>query len=790
MRMLAADARLAVRRLRSSPGFTGAAVLTLAIGIAATASIFAVVDGVLIKPLPYRDADHVLAIWEVTPHGADLPVSPPNFLDWRGQATSFAALAAMNDVQYTVTGTSEAERVNGLAVTPSYFRAVGLAPVVGRSLAIDSSGPPEVVIGYGVWQRRFGGDVAVVGRSILLDGVTHRVVGVMPPGVPGPAELWTRLSFSASDLERGTHSLDVVGRLKPAVTTQSARRDLALVAARLAHEYPRTNRDWSIGAEPIADKLVGNVRPALVALLCAAVCVLLVGAANLANLFLVRYLTRQRELAVRAALGATHSRLLSALVLEALIVGIGGCALGTAGASVGIRVLGALAPAVLPRADMIAFDGRVVACCAVMALAAALIFGGLPAWRASRASIGASLHGTRDRVGSRSWRGLQSALVVAQVALALILLTGAGLFVDSFVRLRTLDTGFRPSGVLTMQVDLPTGRYPTPQRQGAFITTLLERLVAVPGVTSASASSSVPGTAGNMVDVFAIVAGPPTDPLAPPYADIITVTPGYFATLGIRLERGRGILPADDERARRVAVIDESLAQRYFGGQDPLGRLIVVGSDTIQVVGIAPPVKQRGLAEAAEPAVYVPLAQLTLPVADLELRTLGDPHAITRSARQVIRGLDDGVPVSDVKTIEARLDASIGTTRFATLLASIFSAIAWVLGIVGLYGVLTDVVRSRQRELGIRIALGATRPIIMTHILRYALVLTCIGIGAGSLGAWLVTRTLGRLFVGVNPHDPAIFLSTAVVFAIVALVASSLPALHATRIDPRATLAS
>jgi putative ABC transport system permease protein len=788
--------RTAIRRLMGSPGFTIAATLTMAIAIGATASVFSVVDGVLLKAFPYRSPDRVLAIFESNPemHLPKFTVSPADYLDYRAQNSSFTTLAAFGQAEYTVTGQHEPEPVYGIEATPNYFAALGITPVLGRVLAMDSAGPAEVVVGYGYWQRHFGGASSVLGQELTIDDQPYTIVGVMPPGTPDAAELWMRLSFKSSNVVRGAHYLSVTGRLKPGIEPERAQHELAVIAGRLAQSYPATNKGWSVVTVPLLDQIVGDVKPALIMLLSAAACVLLIGAANLANLFLVRYLARDRELALRTALGATRGRLVRELLAEALTLGLCAGALGVGVASAGVRALRTLAPSTLPRLGDVGVDGRVVAFCALTSIATVLIFGALPAWRASRGNLASALKEGGRGTGSVRHRRLQDGLVVLQLAVALVLLTGAGLLVKSFDHVAGTDPGFRPEGVLTARINLPEERYPTPERQVAFVSSVVEQLAALPGVYAASVSNLVPGPNGSgYKDGFSIVGDPPADPSRLPVAVEVVATPDYFRTMGIIVRRGRGVLPTDNATAVKVAVVDELLARRFFKGRDPAGERLALWNspDTVEIVGVVASVRQRGLLVNEDlPNLYRPFAQSPFPSVAVTVRTGGDPAAQTESVKQAIFRLDRTIPVSHIETMTARMARSVGTTRFSSFLASMFAVIALVLGMVGIYSVLTYVVRQRRREIGVRLALGASRARVLGDVLRRALALTFAGIAVGSVAAWWLARALAGLFVGVSPHDPSVFIGAAAAFALSALAAASVPAFGTTRVSPMVALTS
>jgi putative ABC transport system permease protein len=762
----------------------------MAIAIGATASVFGLVDGVLLKAFPYREAARVLTLWERNP-AMRVPkgsFSLPDYLDVRAQSHVFTELAAADgEFDETVTGQQAPERVRGNAVTPSYFSVLGLTPVLGRGLSSDSGGPDEVVIGYGYWQRRFGGAPSVLGKALTIDDQPFTIVGVAPPGLPGGIELWPRWRFPNDLLaHRDWHLIQVYGRLAPGVTPEAAQRELNVIAGRLATAYPKTNTGWSISAVPLPDQLVGDVRPALTMLLAAAGCVLLIGAANLANLFLVRNLSRERELAVRTALGATRGRLVRELIAEALALGVVAAALGVGVAIAGVRILRGLAPATLPRIGDITVDGRVIAFCVLTTIATVIIFGVLPAWQASQGARG---------TGSVRHHRVQDTLVVLQVAIALVLLTGAGLLVETFARFQRSDFGFRPDGVLTARVALSDQRYPTAERQTAFGTRLAEQLAAQPGIVAASASSALPSNP-NMRWIFQIIGDPTPDPSSKPNVRMYFVSPGYYRTMGIALLRGRGILPSDDDRSVRVAVIDELMARRFFAGRDPIGKRITFAgmpdADTLTVVGVAAAIRQGGLKADDVPLLYASYAQLPLAFStvSVSVRTNGEPEAQAAVIRRTVAAIDPLAPVSDMKPMAARVAEPVGTTRFSTFLASLFAIVALVLGMVGIYSVLAYIVSQRRREIGIRLALGATHAHVIGDVLRRALTLAGVGIACGSIAAWWLTRGLARLFVGVNPHDPTVFAGAALMFTLVALAAAAIPAFRSTRVSPTVALKS
>ena len=785
----ALNVRLSTRRLLSSPLFTTGATLTMAIAIGATASVFGVVDGVLLKPFPVRDPSRVLYLQEnLPPPLGELTVSLADYRDWRTQNHVFSSLAAMNQILVTVKDAGGSERVIRDAVTPNYFSALGMMPRLGRFLSADSTSAAEVVITYEYWQREFGGAASVLGRSLTLDGKLYTVVGVADKGWPGTEQLWIRLN-PADEPNRGYRDLNVYGRLKPDITLETARHDLQTIAERLAQAYPETNKSVSVVIVPVLDTMFGDVRPALVMLLAAAACVLLIGSANLANLFLVRCLAREREMAVRTALGATRRRLARELLVEAVILSLVAGALGVGVALIGVNVLHALAPTDLPRLPQVGVDGRLVAFCALATTATVIVFGLVPAWQASRGSLADMLKEGGRGTRSAQHRRLQDGLTVLQIVVAFVLLTGASLLVESFERYHRMDPGFRPEGVLAAQVALPIGPGDSDNRSSGYMARAVELLAALPGVQRASASSGVPGIEGDMA-TFRIVGDPRPGPNPRSIAVAVVVSPEYFRTMGYRLRRGRGVLASDDSRSTKVVVIDEMLA-RWFGGRDPLGRLITLPRhDTVQIVGIVAPVKEEGLLAAVQPHIYVPFAQLPQRVFYVEVRTAADPERQSARLRHVIATIDPAVAVSDVETMTSRMGGEIATMRFSAFLASLFASLALVLGAFGIYSVLAYIVGQRKREIGVRIALGAKSRHVMSDVLRRALTLTSLGIALGAGATWVVTRALASLFVGVRPHDPFIVAGVAGSFVLVALVAASVPAYRTTRVNPVVALSS
>jgi putative ABC transport system permease protein len=807
-RIAGIDIRYAIRRLWHTPGFSIAAILTMTIAIGATTSVFGLVNGVLLKGFPYRQPDRLVSLWESS-SALNLPklgVSGGDYADWLRQNRAFTGLAAAWERDFTVIGRQESEHVTGFSVSPNYFPLLGITPVLGRPLAPDSAGPPEVVIGYDLWQRRFGGARSVLGQSLTLVGENqlkdsiYSIVGVMPPGLPARDQLWTRLTLAHSWVanHRASAGLNVYGRLRPGITLAAAQAEMKAIAQRLATAYPQTNKDIAARVIPLVDQLVGDVRPALLMLLVAAACVLLIGAANLANLFLVRCLARQRELALRTALGASRSRLVRGLLAEGAILGVFAGVIAIVGAFAGVRALRSLAPTTMPRLSDVAVDGRVLEFCVAMSLATVCVFALLPALWASRDTIADVLKSGGGGTATVESHRLQDGLVVLQIAVALVLLTGASLFVESFVHLLNADPGLRPEGVLTAVITPDPERYPTPEQLHVLFSSVAERLAAQEGVDGAAVSTAPPAGSNDAecASPIPIIGDPAPDLAHLPLACPVGASPGYFRTVGIRVLRGRGILPADDMRTSKVAVIDQLLARRYFAGRDPVGRrlafgsLTPVGRDTVEIVGVVATVKLGGLAGQDVPEIYVPMDQYPEFTAALAVRTKGDPDAFSETLKRVLANIDPTMSVYDVETMRQRMAQSLDATQFSTFLASLFAGVALLLSIIGIYSVLAYVVTQRQREIAVRITLGADRSRVMGEVVRHGLALTAVGIVVGSFLAWILTGVLARLFLGVSPHDPTTFIGVAGAFALVSVAATSGPAFRTTRINPVVALTS
>jgi len=786
--------RVAFRALLKQPGFTLVAVVTLALGIGANVAIFAVVNGMLLEPLPYPNQARVLSIDERSPRFPDgMSVSLADYVDWRDRQRVFDSMTIFQETSFTLTGVSEPERINGTLASADLLSTLGARPISGRGFRPDDGVPGAsrvVLVGYGLWQRRFGGQ-PIVGRAIELDREPYTVIGVMPKefGFPEFAQLWVpmRIGPAAAATTRGSHSYDVVATLKPGVSEEQGRTHLASIARQLAQAYPATNAEISVRTEPLRERsLPGELRLAFVMFMAVVAFVLLIACANIANLLLGRGVTRDREMAVRAALGASRWRILRLLMAESLLIAAAGSSLGVLAGRGARDALVASVPIEIPIWMRFDIDTTVVAFVVFLAVVAGVAFGLLPALRASRPDVIAALKesGTRSATGGAGW--LRTALVVAEVAIATVLLVSGGLVIRGFARLMNVDPGFRPSNLLTLRVVLPEAVYDTEDRRRALVNDLLPRIGTLAGVERAAIVSSLPLAGGISTYTIAIEGAPPPLPGREPIANLIVTSPGYFETLGIPLRGGRTFDQHDGQPSTEpVVIVNETLASRHWRGQDPVGKRLRMGTQRwMTVVGVVGDVRQRGLDVPIRETMYVPHVQQPSRGFTVVVRTVSSPLALVDPVRRTIHGLDRDLPISSVFTMDRVMVRSLWQPQLFSWIFAVFAGAALLLAVVGVYGVVSYSVAQRTREIGIRVALGAGRGRIRAMVLNQGMRATFVGLGIGLACAVAVTRVMGALLYGISPTDPVTFSFVALVLAATALVACLVPALRATSVDP------
>jgi putative ABC transport system permease protein len=794
------DVRHAVRMLGKSPGFAAVAIATLALGIGANTAIFSVVESVLLRPLPYPEPDRLVEVFESNPERGfpQFSVSAPNYIDWRARNRSFQALGVYDkeELAWTRPG-SPAERIPVTACTRELFSALAVAPALGRTFAAEElvrEGPRAAVLGHALWRRAFGGDPAAVGRTIRLDGIDYPVVGVMPAGFEFPAggaAAWIPLRFRADvQTQRGAHYLSVIGRLRPGVSVESANREMATIAGQISQENPG-HSGWTAGAAPLAEQITGSSRPALTVLLGAVAFVLLIACANVANLLLARATGRQREIAIRMALGAGRGRILRQLLTESLVLAGAGSILGILLASWGISLLVRLGPADLPRLAETRLDPPVLLFALALAFASAALFGLVPALRTARTDVQEDLQaGGRSGGASREGARLRNAFVVAEVGLSLLLLSGAGLLLKSFAQLEKTDPGFRARSVLTYDVALPDTRYPDGPSGARFYDALLARTRAIPGVRSAAAIFGLPLTGFGFSSSFAVEGEPQPAPENEPSAQVRVVSRDYFSTLGIPLREGRGFEPSDIRGAPQVVLASAAAARKFWPSGGAIGHRVRFGArpgpDRIQgeIVGIVGDVRDAGLAREPVPFFYGALEQIAVDSVSVVVETSVPPRQLARPAAAAVAALDRDIPAAGMQTIGDILDRALARQRFATLLLTLFAGAALLLAAIGTYGVLSYTVGLRRRELGVRAALGAAPRTVLLLILRQGMTLAAFGTALGLAAAVAGTRVLSGLLFGVGPRDALVLGASAALLGTVAALASGVPAWRAARISP------
>ena len=799
------DLRSACRQLFKAPGFTLAAIATLALGIGATTAIYSVLHAIVLRPLPYPQAEQIFSLRSAAIGKSTLVsnVAPPDYLDWQREASSFAALAATQNASVNLTGEGEPRRLRALRVTANYWQVFGLPALHGRVFTAESNQPGAdtlAVISHGAWQQQFGGDPALVGRTVQLNSRAVTIIGIMPAAFQAAdrTDLWLPLAFTEeekSNENRGAQYLRVVGRLKPDVAAAAAQAEMALIAERIATAFPNSNKDVTVQLRPLLDELVGNLRPVLYTLLAAVGALLLIACVNVANLLLARATSRQRELSVRSALGASPARIIRQLLTESVVLATAGGVLGVLVAYWGVDALVAVCPADLPRTAGIGIDGPVLLVTTGITVFCGLAFGLVPALHCARLNLVESLkdggRGNAAGAGARHHR-LRQGLVIAEVALALTLLVSASLLMQSFLRLLGTSPGFRIEETYNFGLALPAARYDTPEKQTAFIDAVITRLRALPGVQSAGTVHTMPLTGSAWTLTFK----PSTRMDLPesdwPAAGYFMISPDYLQAIGIPLLQGRYFTAADRGDSAPVALISRSLAEKYYPGVNPLGQRIAISNTdrTVwrEIVGIVGDIRQRTLEADPVPQVYEPVAQRPFGSMGVVVHAPHAPAGFADSLRAAVKGIDPDLPLIGLGSVDELVARSLATRRFFTVLLGVFTAIALLLAAVGIYGVMAFSVTQRTAEYGVRLALGATPGGIRRLVLQRAGRLVAAGFALGILGALGTGRLLTSLLFGVSPFEPLPYLAAMALFAAVAFLACWLPARRATRVDPMLAL--
>jgi putative ABC transport system permease protein len=801
------DIRYGIRMLFKAPSVSIVATIALALGIGANTAIFSVVNAVLLRPLPFANSEGLMNLWETDPtrgyqRGS---ASYPNFVDWREQNHAFEHMSTYHTNDFIMTGRGESTRLQGAVVNADLFPLLGVNPVIGRAFLPDEDKPGEsgrvVLLSQELFQKRFNSDPNVVNQSMMLDGKNYTIVGVMPeafqfPIQNDPVELWTTVALDREGKEsiteeRGAHYMNVIARLKPGVSKEQAQAEMTAISARLEQQYPDKDLHKSSRVEPALDALVGDIRPALLILLGAVGCVLLIACANVANLLLARAMTRHKEMAIRSALGASRIRVVRQLLTESVLLSLAGGALGLVLAVWWSDLLVALGKQNIPRALQVGLDWRVLGFTLLVSVLTGVIFGLVPALHSSKTELTESLkEGGRGGSGEGARRNrIRGVLVVSELAIAVVLLVGAGLLIQSLWRLRQVSPGFESQNLLTFVVGIPEVKYPT-EKQAQFYHDLVTRVESLPGVRSATSVIPLP-LSGDLFRISFETEGRPIAKGDQPSADFFAIGDSYFKTLGVSILKGRDFTERDNKQAPGVIIVNQAFARKFFPNEDPIGKRIKPGISTDtdkpamrEIVGVVSDVRNRNLSSDLREGYFVPAAQIPFNQMTMIVRTTNDPHSLITAVQNEVHSMDQEVPVFSVKTMDEYISATVAAPRFNATLLIIFAAVALVLTIVGLYGVMSYSVAQRTNEIGIRMALGAQTGDVLRLIVSQGFKLVLVGLGIGLAGAFALMSIISSLLFGVTWKDPLTFVIVAVLLALVALLACYIPARRATRLDP------
>jgi putative ABC transport system permease protein len=804
------DIRYGIRMLLKAPSVSIVATIALALGIGANTAIFSVVNAVLLRPLPFANSDQLMVVWETdsTRGYSRGSASYPNFVDWREQNHAFEYMASYHTNDFVMTGRGEPARLQGGVVNADLFPLLGVAPVMGRGFRPDEDKPGEsgrvVLLSQQLFQKRFNSDANAVGQSMVLDGKNYTIVGVMPqafqfPIQNEPVEFWTTVAVDREGKdpmtdERGAHYMNVIARLKPGVSKERAQAEMTAISARLEQQYPDKDLHKSSRVEPALEALVGDLRPALLILLGAVGCVLLIACANVANLLLAGATMRHKEMAIRSALGASRMRVVRQLLTESVLLSLAGGTLGLVMAVWWSDLLVTLGKENIPRALQVGLDWRVLGFTLLVSVLTGIVFGLVPALHSSRTELTESLKegGRSSGDGGRRNR-IRGVLVVSELAIAIVLLVGAGLLIQSLWRLQHVSPGFESQNLLTFVVGIPEVKYPT-ARQAQFYRDLTARIESLPGVRSATSVIPLP-LSGDLFSISFETEGRPVAKGDQPSADFFAINDGYFKTLGVRILKGRDFNARDDAKAPGVIVVNQTFAEKFFPGEDPIGKRIKPGISTDEnkpamreIVGVVSDVRNRNLSSELRPGYFLPMAQIPFNQMTVIVRTTGDPHSLITAVQNEVHSMDREVPIFNIKTMDEHIAVTVAAPRFNTTLLAIFALVALILTIVGLYGVMSYAVAQRTNEIGIRMALGARVIDVLMLVFKQGIILVLVGEAIGLAGAFALTRLIRGLLFGVTPTDLTTFIAVAGILAAVALLATLIPARRAARVDPLVAL--